>query len=115
MGLKGAPSYFQHILQSVVLQGLIYEICELYIDDVIIFASTLEKMVQNLKLVLKRLHAYYITVSPDKCSFGLEEIEFVGHTLDSEGLHFTKAKLDKVLDVQLHVLNLLMYIPHHRT
>jgi hypothetical protein len=82
MGLKGAPSYFQHILQSEVLHGLIYTICELYIDDVIIFASSEEDMVHNLKLVLERLHSFGITVSPEKCSFGLEEIEFVGHTLD---------------------------------
>ena len=37
MGLKGAPSYFQHVIQSEVLHGLMYLICELYIDDVIIF------------------------------------------------------------------------------
>ena len=101
MGLKGAPSYFQHILQSEVLQGFIYNICELYIDDVIIFASSEKDMVHNLKLVLERLHSFGITVSPEKCGFGLEEIEFVGHTLDRRGLHFTRAKLDKVLNISL--------------
>jgi hypothetical protein len=45
MGLKGAPSYFQHVMQSEVLHGLMYLICELYIDDVIIFAETEEQMV----------------------------------------------------------------------
>ena len=40
-------------------------------------------------------------MSPEKCSFGLPEIEFVGHTLDREGLHFTRAKLDKVLQIPL--------------
>jgi hypothetical protein len=78
-----------------------YSICELYIDDVIIFAETEEQMIINLATVLKRLHKYRITVSPEKCSFGLREIEFVGHTLNQEGLHFTRAKLDKVLDIQL--------------
>jgi hypothetical protein len=33
MGLKGAPSYFQHVMQSEVLHGLQYDICEIYIDD----------------------------------------------------------------------------------
>jgi hypothetical protein len=103
MGLKGAPSYFQHVLQSEVLHGLIYNICELYIDDVIIFADTAKEMVTNLQLILRRLHEYGITVSPEKCSFGLEEIEFVGHTLNAEGLHFTRMKLDKVLDISLPV------------
>jgi hypothetical protein len=60
-------------------------------------------MVNNLKLILQRLHEYRVTVSPEKCSFGLEEIEFVGHTLNEEGLHFTRMKLDKVLDISLPV------------
>jgi hypothetical protein len=103
MGLKGAPSYFQHVMQSEVLHGLQYEICEIYIDDIIIFADTEEEMSVNLRKVLERLAKHNITVSPEKCSFGLEEIEFVGHTLDKDGLHFTRAKLDKVLQIPLPV------------
>ena len=101
MSLKGSPSYFQHVMQSEVLHGLMYSICELYKDDVLIFAETEEQMVINLATVLRRLYEYRITVSPAKCSFGLREIEFVSHTLNHEGLHFTRAKLDKVLDIQL--------------
>ena len=40
MGLKGALAYFQAILVTHVLVGLIYQICELYIDDLIIFGAT---------------------------------------------------------------------------
>ena len=35
-GLKTAPSYFQEKMASDVLRGLIYFICEVYIDDIII-------------------------------------------------------------------------------
>ena len=83
-------------MQSEVLQGLMHTICELYIDDVIIFAESEEEMVINLNKVLQRLLDFEITVSPDKCSFGLQEIEFVGHTLDKAGLHFTREKLNKI-------------------
>ena len=47
MGLKGAPSYFQHVMQSEVLQGLQYDICEIYIDDIIIFADSEEDLVKT--------------------------------------------------------------------
>ena len=103
MGLKGAPSYFQHVMQSEVLHGLQYNICEIYIDDIIIFADTADELSGNLRKVLERLAKHNITVSPEKCSFGLHEIEFVGHTLDGKGLHFTRAKLDKVLQIALPV------------
>ena len=66
-----------------------------------IFAETEEQMVINLSTVLRRLPKYKNTVSPEKSNFGLTDIEFVCHTLNHKGLHFTRAKLDKVLDIQL--------------
>ena len=35
MGLKGSGPYFQRSMASVVLAGLVYIICEIYIDDVL--------------------------------------------------------------------------------
>ena len=35
-GPKRAPSYFREIMATVVLTGLIYMICEMYIDDCVI-------------------------------------------------------------------------------
>jgi molybdopterin-biosynthesis enzyme MoeA-like protein len=93
MGLKGAPSYFQHVMQSEVLQGLQYDICEIYIDDIIIFADSEEDLVKNLRKVLERLTKYNITVSPEKCSFGMSEVEFVGHVIDDHGITFSNKKL----------------------
>jgi hypothetical protein len=40
MGVKGAPSYFQAALATVVLAGLLHIICELYIDDIIVHGAT---------------------------------------------------------------------------
>ena len=39
-GPKRAPSYFQEIMATVVLAGLIYMICEMYIDDCTVFGDT---------------------------------------------------------------------------
>ena len=39
-GPKRAPSYFQEIMATVVLVGLIYMICEMYIDDCSVFGDT---------------------------------------------------------------------------
>ena len=36
-GPKRAPSYFQQIMATIVLVGLIYMMCEMYIDDCIVF------------------------------------------------------------------------------
>ena len=47
-GPKRAPSYFQEIMATVVLAGLIYMICEMYIDDCTVFGDTNIEFVSRL-------------------------------------------------------------------
>ena len=42
-----------------------------------------------------------IVLSPSKCEFGGDEIEILGHTVDNNGIHFDRSKLDKIIDFQL--------------
>ena len=100
MGLKGAPSYFQKAMETEVLRDLLGHMCEIYIDDIIIYAPTAEDMVARLDTVLARLHDHNITVSPEKCSFGITEVEFLGHTINHQGIRFSRDKLDKVLQIE---------------
>ena len=86
MGLKAAPSYFQGALATCVLVGLIYQICELYIDDIIVHGKTEDEFVDNLRQVFTRLKTKGLVVNPEKCFIGMTEVEFVGHTINSEGL-----------------------------
>ena len=93
MGLKGAAAYFQQILATIVLGGLIHVVCALYIDDCIVYGDSEEEFVSNLEKVLQAFQAKNISLNPAKCKLGLETIEYVGHTLSREGLHFTDDKL----------------------
>ena len=97
MGLKGAPGYFQHAMATQVLGDYIYDICELYLDDINTWGQTEEELLQNLEKILLRLREKNITLNPAKCELGMTEIEFVGHTISKEGLSFSKDKRDKVL------------------
>ena len=40
MGLKGAGPQFQRSMQNKVVNGLDYEICEIYIDNVLIHGKS---------------------------------------------------------------------------
>ena len=53
-GPKRAPSYFQQIIATIVLVGLIYMMCEMYIDDCIVFADTNDEFVSRLDSVFGR-------------------------------------------------------------
>jgi hypothetical protein len=98
MGLKAAGSYFQRTMATQVLRGLIHNVCECYLDDVITFGETEEEFMTNLEAVFKRLRETNVTLNPTKCKFGMSEIEYVGHVIDSEGKTFTRDKLDSVVN-----------------
>ena len=101
MGLKGAPSYFQHAMQQMVLSDLLYTACEVYLDDIIVYGETEDEFLRNLELVFQRLEKYNITLNPEKVRIGLSSIEYVGHTIDKDGLSFSKEKIQDVWDAPL--------------
>jgi hypothetical protein len=55
-GLKGAPATFERLMETV-LAGLQWNICLIYLDDVIVLGRSFEDMVTNLKQVYDRLLA----------------------------------------------------------
>ena len=99
MGLKGAGPWFQGVLAALVLLGLLYFICELYIDDLLIYGDNEDEFCKNLDTVFTRLVKYNITVNPDKCELGVNELEFVGHVMNEKGLTHTREKIEKVLQI----------------
>jgi hypothetical protein len=99
MGIKGAPTYFQEVMESQVLNGLLHSICELYMDDCISHAQTEDQLCDNLRLLFQRFREMNITLNPDKTHIGLEEIEYVGHLLSSDGVSFTTDKINKVVEL----------------
>lgn len=53
-GLKNAPSTFQRVMDNV-LKELVGKICLVYLDDIIIFATSLQEHMDNLEKVFERL------------------------------------------------------------
>lgn len=101
MGLGGAPSYFQQVIATVVLVGLLHITCELYIDDIFIHAATEDEFLFRVRQVFERFRKHKITVNPQKCILGKDQIEFVGHLVSKQGITFTRERLDSVLQIPL--------------
>jgi hypothetical protein len=95
MGLKSAGSYFQRVMATVVLAGLLYIICELYLDDILVYGKDENDFVSNLRKVFVQLRRHKVTLGPAKCRFGFSTIEYVGHTITPEGLTFSEKKREK--------------------
>ncbi len=81
MGLKGAPSFFQRTLSQVVLSGLLFVTCELYLDDLIIYAKDEEELITRFTEILERFERFNIYINPEKCKMGMSEVTYVGHNI----------------------------------
>jgi cleavage and polyadenylation specificity factor subunit 1 len=97
MGLKNAASHFQKVMATEVFKNLVSNILELYIDDCLVFGNDTEEFLDHLEQVFKRCSDFNVYLNPRKCVLGAQEIEFVGHTVSSEGVSFSDAKRLRVL------------------
>ena len=97
-GPKRAPSYFQEVMASDVLKGLIYRICEVYLDDIIVFANGHKQFCQRLDQVFERLEQFNISLKAAKLKLGVNEVEYVGRLINKEGITMTSKKIKGVTD-----------------
>lgn len=84
-GLKNAPATFQRLMDNVLkdLQG---KICLVYMDDIIIFSTSLQEHIANLKLIFDKLRQSRLKIQLDKSEFLRKEVEFLGHIVTPEGV-----------------------------
>ena len=83
-GLKNAPAAYQRCMENI-LDGLNHVICEVYLDDIIVYGKTFDEHIVNLKTVLQRLHQYGVKLKPAKCHLFQKEVRYLGRVVTAEG------------------------------
>ena len=76
MGLINSPWYFQGEMERVVFPNLIHKILELYIDDILTWAQSITELCGHLEKIFQALRDHGMTLNPEKCEFGMSEVEF---------------------------------------
>ena len=99
-GLKNAPATFQRMMDNA-LRGLIGKICFAYLDDIIVFGSTLEDHNRNIVTLFERLRKTGLKLQPDKCEYLRPELEYLGHVITSEGVKPNSEKIKAVVNFKL--------------
>jgi len=95
-GLTCSPSVFQRLM-DMVLHGLSYDICLVYLDDIIIFAASFEEQLRRLESVLQRLRWAKLKLKPSKCKLLQRKVEFLGHVISEAGVEMQTSKIDAVV------------------
>lgn len=82
-GINCAPEYFSKIFYKLVagIPGI-----EIHIDDILIYAATVEEHDRILHQVLEKLREEGITLNKEKCKFRVNTIDFVVHQISQNGV-----------------------------
>ncbi|XP_060754235.1 uncharacterized protein K02A2.6-like [Neoarius graeffei] len=94
-GITSAPSIFQRIMDQV-LQGLPNVHC--FLDDILVTGRDDAHHLRNLEAVLSRLEEFGLRVQKEKCEFFRSSLEYLGHIIDSAGLHKFPDKIQAIVD-----------------
>ncbi|GKA03186.1 putative reverse transcriptase domain-containing protein, partial [Tanacetum coccineum] len=85
-GLMNAPLVFIDLMNRVC-RPYIDKFVIVFIDDILIYSKTKEKHEMHLGLVLDLLKKEKLYVKFSKCEFWLRELQFLGHVINSDGIH----------------------------
>ncbi|XP_055584884.1 uncharacterized protein LOC129737748 [Uranotaenia lowii] len=92
-GVNCAPEVFQKEM-SRILNDVSNVI--VYIDDILIFGTSLEELRLTVSVVIKVLEENNLTLNKEKCEFDKTEIKFLGHLLDQRGFHIEDEKIKNI-------------------
>ncbi|GJW82248.1 putative nucleotidyltransferase, ribonuclease H [Tanacetum coccineum] len=85
---------------------LMNRVCKPYLDrfvivfsnDILIYSKSIKEHEGHLKLILKLLKEEELYAKFSKCEFWLSKVQFLGHVIDSEGIHVDPAKIESIKD-----------------
>lgn len=82
---------------ETLIEGL--EGVRVYIDDLVVWGSTLEQHDQPLLKLMERIRAHDLKLNKKKCLFGVTEITFLGNKLSAKGVEPDPAKVQALLEM----------------
>nr|GEX92983.1 putative reverse transcriptase domain-containing protein [Tanacetum cinerariifolium] len=88
-GLTNAPAVFMDLMNRVC-KPYLDKIMIVFIDDILIYSKNKEEHGEHLKTILNLLRSEKLYAKFTKCDFWLNFVQFLGHVIDSNGVHKNK-------------------------
>ncbi|GJZ92105.1 putative reverse transcriptase domain-containing protein [Tanacetum coccineum] len=92
-GLTNAPTVFMDLMNRV---------CKPYLDKfvivILIYSKNKEEQEEHLRLILELLKKEELYAKFSKCEFWIPKVQFLGHVIDSQGIHMDPAKIESIKD-----------------
>nr|GEW94484.1 putative reverse transcriptase domain-containing protein [Tanacetum cinerariifolium] len=94
-GLTNAPAVFMDLMNRVCWPFL-DKFVILFIDDIVIYSKNKEEHEEHLRIILELLQKEKLYAKFSKCEFWLDSVKFLGHVINSQGVHVDPAKVEAI-------------------
>ena len=88
-GLTNAPATFQALTHEV-FQFALRKFVLVFFNNILVYNTNWPTHLQHLETVLSTLQHHQLYAKLSKCSFGLEQIENLGHIVSVKGVEMDK-------------------------
>jgi hypothetical protein len=91
-GVTNAPSTFQELMNDI-FKPYLRKYVLVFFDDILVYNQNLKEHLEHLKVVLKVLQDNQLFAKMSKCTFGCQEVSYLGHLISQEGVKANPAKI----------------------
>nr|GFC04557.1 putative reverse transcriptase domain-containing protein [Tanacetum cinerariifolium] len=96
-GLTNAPAVFMDLMNRVC-KPYMDKFVIVFIDDILIYSKDEKEHEEHLKVILELLKKEELYAKFSKCEFWIPKVQFLGHVINSQGIHLDPAKIESVKD-----------------
>ncbi|GJW29260.1 putative reverse transcriptase domain-containing protein [Tanacetum coccineum] len=96
-GLTNAPAVFMHLMNRVY-KPYLDKFVIVFIDDILIYSKDEKEREEHLKAILELLKKEKLYAKFSKCDVWIPKVQFLGHVIDSRGIHVDPAKIESIKD-----------------
>jgi len=95
-GVTNAPAVFMDYMNRI-FRPFLDKFVIVLINDILIYSRTQEEHAEYLRLVLGILREKQLYVKLSKCEFWMDEVQFLGHVISTQGIAVDPTKVDAVV------------------
>ncbi|KAF0756842.1 hypothetical protein AaE_004472, partial [Aphanomyces astaci] len=90
VAMAGMPGIWSRLMRRLFDK---FDFVVVYMDDICVFSRTIEEHADHLRSICTVLRTEKLYARPSKCSFGVDFVNFLGHTISKNGLHVDQSKV----------------------